>query len=110
MGYGTRFRHGNAALRWLQKFMRNAPHSNTGWKRNTTDSWASKYNNFREKKMNPGKCCTLRIENTGESGACSMPTGPQLQNKDTNQSVQKKEKRKQHILALQREWIPVFFR
>lgn len=50
--------------------------------------------------MNPGKCCTLRIENTGELGACSMPTGPQLQNKDTNQSVQKKEKRKQHILAL----------
>lgn len=59
--------------------------------------------------MNPGKCCTLRIENTGELGACSMPTGPQLQNKDTNQSVQKKEKRKQYILALQREWIPVFF-
>ena len=78
MGYGTRFRHGNAALRWLQKFMRNAPHSNaTGWKRNTTDSWASKYNNFRETKMNPGKCCTLRIENTGELGTCSMPTGPQ---------------------------------
>ena len=24
--------------------------------------------------------------------------------------IQKKEKRKQHILALQREWIPVFFR
>lgn len=40
--------------------------------------------------MNPGKCCTLRIENTGELDACSMPTGPQLQNKDTNQSVQKK--------------------
>ena len=60
--------------------------------------------------MNPGNCCTLRIENTGELGACSMPTDPQLQNKDTNQSVQKKEKRKQHILALQREWIPVFFR
>ena len=53
--------------------------------------------------MNPGKYCTLRIENTGESGACSMPTGSQQQNKDTNQSVQKKEKRKQHILALQRE-------
>lgn len=53
--------------------------------------------------MNPGNCCTLRIENTGELGACSMPTDPQLQNKDTNQSVQKKEKRKQHILALQRE-------
>lgn len=53
--------------------------------------------------MNPGKCCTLRIENTGELGACSMPTGPQLQNKDTNQSVQKKEKRKRHVLALQRE-------
>jgi hypothetical protein len=81
--------------------LRTAMH--TGWKRNTTDSWASKYNNFRETKMNPGKCCTLRIENTGELGACSMPTGPQLQNKDTNQSVQKKEKRKQHILALQRE-------
>ena len=60
--------------------------------------------------MNPGKCCTLRIENTGELGACSMPTGPQQQNKDTNQSVQKKEKRKQHIPALQREWIAVFFR
>ena len=60
--------------------------------------------------MKPGKCCTLRIENTGELGACSMPTGPQQQNKDTNQSVQKKEKRKQYILALQREWIPVFFR
>ena len=56
--------------------------------------------------MNPGNCCTLRIENTGELGACSMPTDPQLQNKDTNQSVQKKEKRKQHIPALQREWIP----
>lgn len=51
--------------------------------------------------MNSGKCCALRIENTGELDACSMPTGPQLQNKDTNQSVQKKEKRKQHILALQ---------
>ena len=51
--------------------------------------------------MNPGKGCTLCIENTGELGACSMPTGPQLQNKDTNQSVQKKEKRKQHILTLQ---------
>ena len=60
--------------------------------------------------MNPGNCCTLRIENTGELGACSMPTGPQLQNKDTNQSVQKKEKRKRHVLALQRERIPVFFR
>lgn len=85
--------------------LRTAMH--TGWKRNTTDSWASKYNNFRETKMNPGNCCTLRIENTGELGACSMPTDPQLQNKDTNQSVQKKEKRKQHIPALQREWIPV---
>lgn len=31
MGYGTQFRHGNAALRWLQKFMRNAPHSNAYW-------------------------------------------------------------------------------
>ena len=70
MGYGTRFRHGNAALRWLQKFMRNAPHSNAYW-------LEAQYNNFRETKMNPGKCCTLRIENTGELGACSMPTGPQ---------------------------------
>ena len=60
--------------------------------------------------MNPGKCCTLRIENTGELGTCSMPTGAQYQNKDTNHSVQKKVKRKQLILALQREWIPVFFR
>ena len=60
--------------------------------------------------MNPGKWCTLRIENTGELDACSMPTGLQQQNKDTNQSVQKKEKRKQYILALQRERIPVFFR
>ena len=76
MGHGTRFRHGNAALSWLQKFMRNAPHSNTYWLE-AQDSWASKYNNFRETKMNPGKCCTLRIENTGELGACSMPTGPQ---------------------------------
>ena len=84
--------------------LRTAMH--TSWKRNTTDSWA----NFRETKINPGKCCTLRIENTRELGACSMPTGTQKQNKDTNQSVQKKEKRKQHILALQREWIPVFFR
>lgn len=46
-------------------------------KRNTTDSWVSKYNNFRETKMNPGKCCTLRIENIGELGPCSMPTDPQ---------------------------------
>lgn len=45
--------------------------------RNTTDSGASKYNNFREIKLHTGKCCTLRIENAGESGACSMPTGAQ---------------------------------
>mgnify|MGYP000473651814 CR=1 FL=1 len=60
--------------------------------------------------MNPGKCCTLRIENTGELGLvrCLLVRNSKI--KDTNQSVQKKEKRKQHILALQREWIPVFFR
>ena len=60
--------------------------------------------------MNPGKCCTLRIENTGELGAFPIRSCPLLLIKDTNHSVQKKEKRKQHILALQREWIPIFFR
>ena len=66
---------GNCAVLPLCGMLRTAMH--TGWERNTTDSWASKYNNFRETKMNPGKCCTLRIENTGELGACSMPTGTQ---------------------------------
>ena len=58
MGHGTQFRHGNAALSWLQKFMRNAPHSNAYW-------LEAQYNRF------------LGIENTGELGACSMPTGTQ---------------------------------
>lgn len=60
--------------------------------------------------MHTGKCCTLRIENTGKSGACSMPTGSQWENKDTNQRVQMVGKRKQHILALQIAWILIFFR
>ena len=36
----------------------------TGWKRNTTDSWASKYNNFRETKMNPENVvfCVLKTQ------------------------------------------------
>ena len=58
---------GTVTLLWggyksLCGMLRTAMH--TGWKRNTTDSWASKYNNFRETKMNPENVvfCVLKTQ------------------------------------------------